>query len=174
VFWAAYLHCVIDCRDEQILLMNSEIGDSLAVKHTTDFLGELILSAGVASSSAETIEWGRRDNGIHITHNSLVRHFCWHSKGDYFAAVTADGMLTYDTGTFVVNRVLSVSGSGVYIHQLSKARSQVGTDVPSRVCALSVRMCLQIPFRKVKGQVQRVLFHPYKPLFFIAVSSSTS
>lgn len=60
-----------------------------------------------------------------------------------------------------------VSGSSVYIHQVSKLRSQVPTSVFHASCI--VRSVFQIPFRKLKGQVQRVLFHPHKPFFFIAV-----
>lgn len=42
---------------------------------------------------------------------------------------------------------------GVWIHQISRRHSQA-------------------PFRKVKGAVQLVLFHPTKPQFFVAVRSS--
>ena len=40
---------------------------------------------------------------------------------------------------------------GVWIHQISRRHSQA-------------------PFKKVKGVVQLVLFHPAKPHFFVAVS----
>lgn len=40
--------------------------------------------------------------------------------------------------------------SGVWIHQLSRRHSQA-------------------PFKKIKGTVQLVLFHPTKPNFFVAV-----
>ncbi len=40
--------------------------------------------------------------------------------------------------------------NAVWIHQISKRHSQA-------------------PFRKIKGSVQRVLFHPSKPNFFVAV-----
>jgi ribosome biogenesis protein ERB1 len=39
----------------------------------------------------------------------------------------------------------------VWIHQISKRHSQA-------------------PFKKIKGAVQRVAFHPLKPYFFVAVS----
>ena len=61
-----------------------------------------------------------------------------------------------------------VSGSSVYIHQVSKLRSQVLTTKHTCSMAHSFNV-FQVPFRKLKGQVQRVLFHPHKPLFFIAV-----
>jgi ribosome biogenesis protein ERB1 len=43
---------------------------------------------------------------------------------------------------------------GVWIHQLGRRHSQA-------------------PFKKVRGKVQMVLFHPMKPHFFVAVSSTS-
>jgi hypothetical protein len=42
------------------------------------------------------------------------------------------------------------TSGGVWIHQLSRRHSQA-------------------PFKKVKGAIQLVLFHPTKPYFFVAV-----
>ncbi|VDK47985.1 unnamed protein product [Cylicostephanus goldi] len=56
----------------------------------------------------------------------------WHSKGDYLATVAVDDI-----------------AASVYIHQLSRARSQC-------------------PFTKRKGHVQVVAFHPTLPRFFVA------
>jgi hypothetical protein len=53
---------------------------------------------------------------------------------------------------------LSATGGtqgGVWIHQLTRRHSQA-------------------PFKKIKGAVQLVLFHPLKPHFFVAVSTLTS
>ena len=76
-------------RGKQILLMNSEVGDSLVVKHTSSFLETLPISVG--ESSAEHVDWERKKGRVHITHNKEIHQFCWHCKGDYIAAVTADG-----------------------------------------------------------------------------------
>lgn len=87
------LHCLVlvNCRGEQIFVINSEVGDYLTVKCTAGFLGELTFSAG-EPSSAEHVEWGRREGGgVHITHRTQVQQCCWHGKGDYIAVVTANG-----------------------------------------------------------------------------------
>ena len=46
----------------------------------------------------------------------------------------------------------TAAGSAVYIHQLSKRRSQN-------------------PFKKLKGSVQKVMFHPLRPFFFVATQT---
>ena len=56
---------------------------------------------------------------------------------------------------YIVFFVVVATGSDILVHQLSKARSQS-------------------PFRKLKGSVQRVAFHPLKPIFFVAVSALAS
>ncbi|KHJ83050.1 hypothetical protein OESDEN_17254, partial [Oesophagostomum dentatum] len=61
-----------------------------------------------------------------------VRKVVWHAKGDYLASVAVDDI-----------------AASVYIHQLSRARSQC-------------------PFTKRKGHVQTVAFHPTLPRFFVA------
>jgi ribosome biogenesis protein ERB1 len=48
---------------------------------------------------------------------------------------------------------IEASNSAVLVHQLSKGQSQS-------------------PFRKSKGLIQRVLFHPSKPIFFVATQQS--
>jgi hypothetical protein len=49
----------------------------------------------------------------------------------------------------------SDASGGVWIHQLSRRHSQA-------------------PFKKVKGAIQLVLFHPIKPYLFVAVRSDHS
>ncbi|KAI0069034.1 BOP1NT-domain-containing protein [Artomyces pyxidatus] len=76
--------------------------------------------------------------------SGIPKHITWHRKGDYFATVCE----------FHLTDSIPVSASGegqggVWIHQLSRRHSQA-------------------PFRKVKGSVQLVLFHPTKPQFFVA------
>ena len=58
--------------------------------------------------------------------------------------------------TYVCDYTASGEGQGgVWIHQLSRRHSQA-------------------PFKKVKGAVQLVLFHPSKPHFFVAVCALSS
>lgn len=87
------LTMLLNHRAEHILLINSEVGDSLVVKRTTSFLEELPISVG-ESSAAEHVRWERKEGRVYITHSKKVQQFCWHCKGDYIAAVTADGKAT--------------------------------------------------------------------------------
>lgn len=85
-----------------------------------------------------------------------VTNVVWHRKGDYFAALTPDG----EKGSRTVNEVwfsadrnyfcFAAPNSPISVHQLSKKQSQS-------------------PFRKSKGTVQKMLFHPSKPFLFVAV-----
>lgn len=61
----------------------------------------------------------------------------WHAKGDYLASVMPD----------------NTSHLQVYIHQLSRRRSQN-------------------PFSRNKGLVQCISFHPIRPYFFVATQRS--
>ena len=68
------------------------VGDSLAVKHTAAFLEELPFNVGEADST-QHVQWGweKSKARVDISHSKSVRQFCWHSKGDYLATVTAAG-----------------------------------------------------------------------------------
>ena len=79
----------------------------------------------------------------------------WHRKGDYIASVCPEGeneSLIVLEECFIKKGDLA-QNSSVVIHQLSKGASQC-------------------PFTKSKGLVQRVLFHPTKPLFYVATQQS--
>ena len=85
----------------------------------------------LVSSGAEFLD-GQR---IIIKHPKDVGKVVWHAKGDYFAS--------------------TVPGNGhnqVYLHQLTKLRSQN-------------------PFSKYKGAVQTIIFHPIRPFFFVATQT---
>ena len=74
-------------------MLNSTVGDHLIVKRTTCFLEELPFDAGEASGAPEQVQWSweGREGRVSITHARPVRQFCWHCRGDYLAAVTANG-----------------------------------------------------------------------------------
>ena len=76
----------------------------------------------------------------------------WHKRGDYLATV-GQYIQLHDKGIqLIAGSLASGEGQGgVWIHQISRRHSQA-------------------PFKKVKGTVQLVLFHPTKPHFFVAVS----
>lgn len=64
----------------------------MVVKNTTAFLDQLPFSMEPAVGG---VVWGsEQDAGrIHVTHGKPIQQVCWHSKGDYLAAVSADGRL---------------------------------------------------------------------------------
>ncbi|KAL3983454.1 nuclease HARBI1 [Sarotherodon galilaeus] len=74
---------------------------------------------------------------LKIQHPKAVHQLVWHAKGDYLASVMPD----------------NTSHLQVYIHQLSRRRSQN-------------------PFSRNKGLVQCVSFHPTRPYFFVATQRS--
>ena len=71
------------------MVVNSNLGDRLILKHTETLLNQLPLTSSATSTIG--VEWGRDDNGIYVKHSKPVQQVCWHGKGDYFAAVTNDG-----------------------------------------------------------------------------------
>ena len=78
------------------------------------------------------------------------KQLVWHRKGDYVASVCAYIYLGLGSYALTRRRSIAEGQGGVWIHQVSRRHSQA-------------------PFKKVKGAVQLVLFHPSKPHFFVAV-----
>lgn len=62
----------------------------MVVKNTTAFLDQLPFSM---EQGVGGVVWGQDAGRIHVTHSKPVLQVCWHSKGDYLAAVSADGRL---------------------------------------------------------------------------------
>jgi len=58
-------------------------------------------------------------------------------------------IVVHNKGDYFACLVNDVGSKSIVIHQLSKFRSQV-------------------PFQKMQGNVQKILFHPLRPLFFVA------
>jgi hypothetical protein len=93
---------------------------------------------------------------IHLPPSSgLPKQITWHRKGDYMASVCMCSSLLSQKWTCRVDYELTVAGSGegqgVWIHQITRRHSQA-------------------PFKKTRGAIQAVSFHPTKPQFFVAVS----
>ncbi|XP_023313834.1 ribosome biogenesis protein BOP1 homolog, partial [Trichogramma pretiosum] len=130
--------------DEQVLLINSGVGDHLIAKKADKLLEIIPETDSIVSERVKAaVQWQQIteiDNpdqwkkGIRIVlkHFKTVKQVTWHGKGDYFSTVMPDGQ----------NR-------SILIHQLSKRKSF-------------------IPIGRPRGQVQCVLFHPIKPFFFVA------
>lgn len=83
-----------------------------------------------------------------------TKQIVFHGLGDYFATLCKSHALMMCLP--LITRKAEIEGqTSIWIHQISKRHSQS-------------------PFRKVKGIVQKVLFHPKKPVFYVAVSSYLS
>jgi len=98
-----------------VYLINPDIGDK-TVSNDTD---ELIVTTGQSAEPKNTpaSEWRdiekesddwKLGHRVSICHKFPIRHFSWHSKGDYFSVVMPSG-----------------ANKSVVIHQLTKRRSQV-------------------------------------------------
>ncbi|ETN69112.1 BOP1NT domain protein [Necator americanus] len=111
----------------QVAVFNTCCGDKLICSQTDEFIREVPVE-----ESEGNINWRRVKDRIVLEMPNEVRKVVWHNKGDYFASVAVDDIAT-----------------SVYIHQLSRARSQC-------------------PFTKRKGYVQTVVFHPILPRLFVA------
>uniref|UniRef100_A0AC35TZ47 Ribosome biogenesis protein BOP1 homolog n=1 Tax=Rhabditophanes sp. KR3021 TaxID=114890 RepID=A0AC35TZ47_9BILA len=126
---------LVACESKQVTVLNTECGDKLLISQTTEFLKSLDISALNDENDNEGISvmWTLdKKNNVKLTLQNNIKQVIWHAKGDYFSTVS-----------FVD------SSDAVYIHQLSKAKSQK-------------------PFSKNKGAIQAVLFHPKEPTFFVA------
>ncbi|KAI0301803.1 BOP1NT-domain-containing protein [Multifurca ochricompacta] len=77
--------------------------------------------------------------------SGLIRQIAWHRKGDYFATVCGH----HPCPTLITTTASGGGQGAVWIHQVSRRHSQA-------------------PFKKIKGSVQLVLFHPSRPHFFVA------
>jgi ribosome biogenesis protein ERB1 len=82
--------------------------------------------------------------------SGLVKHIAWHRKGDYFATVCESFPLSHVSCMPIRPKASGGGQGGVWIHQVSRRHSQA-------------------PFKKIKGSVQLVLFHPSRPHLFVAV-----
>eukprot|EP00092_Neocalanus_flemingeri_P020014 GFUD01021674.1.p1 GENE.GFUD01021674.1~~GFUD01021674.1.p1 ORF type:complete len:737 (-),score=262.84 GFUD01021674.1:103-2313(-) len=126
--------------DTVVFLINTGLGDKLVNTRTDELLGEEPDNSGYVPPArvSQAVKWtGPEEKSppgtlVMVTHFKAVKQVTWHAKGDYFATVLPEG-----------------ENRSVFIHQLSKWRSQV-------------------PFSKAKGQVQCVLFHPVRPSLFVA------
>lgn len=119
-----------------------------------------------APASATTLQWTASASSSsspnvlapHLTiqmqpSSGLVKQLTFHRRGDYFASVGGFELkkISIVLSLNATIPIFFVGDSGaVWIHQMTKRNSQA-------------------PFRKIKGAVQRVLFHPLKPHFFVAV-----
>ena len=65
--------------------MNSEMGDGVIVKKTSNMLLSLPIQP---QTSGVGVVWERLGEEVCLIHEDPVQQICWHEKGDYFAVVT--------------------------------------------------------------------------------------
>lgn len=117
--------------------------------------------ATLPPATQSPIKWSSspgREDGMVLTIllpavSGLAKQIAWHRKGDYLATVcTYNSSYPMTLPKIFFSLLASRESQGsVWIHQVSRRHSQA-------------------PFKKIKGAVQLVLFHPIKPHFFVAVS----
>lgn len=106
------------------------------------------------SSNGQGPVWENEKSGedaslkVQIKHSRPVTSVVWHKKGDYFASLCPQGRLLNSNERFHMP-FPSGGAEAIMIHQLSKKQSQK-------------------PFSKSPGLVQKCIFHPTKPFFFVA------
>ncbi|KAF7355143.1 Ribosome biogenesis protein ERB1 [Mycena sanguinolenta] len=88
---------------------------------------------------------------VHLPPSSgLPKQITWHRRGDYMATVCAFASVFWSPISYVLDYAASGgTQGGVWMHQITRRHSQA-------------------PFKKIRGAVQLVLFHPLKPHFFVA------
>lgn len=140
----AKLSIIAVATGSRLLLINPKVGDKLLIKKTDDLLAE--------SPNLDVIENERIKAAVQWStaepeeQEKGVRVVITHFKP--IRQVTWHGR-----GDYLATVMPEGANRSALIHQLSKRRSQ-------------------IPFSKSKGLIQCVLFHPVKPCFFVAVSST--
>ncbi|KAL3998017.1 BOP1NT (NUC169) domain family protein [Acanthocheilonema viteae] len=118
----------VTMESNRMILANSYCGDRHRITATTEYLSKLRCE----SSESDTLKWKYEGKGkISIDLGYIARQVVWHYKGDYFA-------------TFANSK----SPKLIYIHQLSKCKSQR-------------------PFSRLKGLMTVLSFHPCEPLLFV-------
>jgi ribosome biogenesis protein ERB1 len=95
-----------------------------------------VLEKPAAAGNGGAATWSSVEHGVQVRHNApdcRVVSMTFHARGDYFAT--------------------TMRPSAVYIHQLSRAHSQ-------------------IPIKRADKEVRRVAFHPKAPALFVATRTA--
>uniref|UniRef100_A0A915PT60 BOP1 N-terminal domain-containing protein n=1 Tax=Setaria digitata TaxID=48799 RepID=A0A915PT60_9BILA len=120
------LAATMECA--KMILTNSYCGDRHRITATTEYLSKLRNDP----SENKTLEWKYEGKGrISIDLGYTARQVVWHYRGDFFATFAG-----------------SKSAKFIYIHQLSKYKSQQ-------------------PFSRLKGMITVLSFHPREPFLFV-------
>ena len=132
-----------------VILVNCPMCDRL-VQSRTDELITNVAPAADDNSDAEAAQMPATwHDATASERTNQWRLRIAHAQPHYVTQVT-----WHAAGDYFAVTLKDAGSVSVVIHQLSKQRSQV-------------------PFRRGKGLVQCVRFHPTRPLFFVAVSMTT-
>uniref|UniRef100_A0A5S6Q3X1 BOP1 N-terminal domain-containing protein n=1 Tax=Trichuris muris TaxID=70415 RepID=A0A5S6Q3X1_TRIMR len=123
----------------RLILVNLRVGCRATVSHTDDYLENIWESNKDAPGTSKSVSWEKCEG---LEYDKGFRLGVTHKK--------LIKQVTWHCRGDYLAVVSPLSGrSTVIVHQISKMRSQA-------------------PFAKNKGLVQRVLFHPLRPYFFVA------
>ncbi|CAI4221219.1 unnamed protein product [Auanema sp. JU1783] len=120
----------VSYEGKEVAIFSTQCGDRLLLSNAEKQLKDI----PVGEDPESAIDWRRHKDKdrVILRMPNEVRKVTWHARGDYFATVSVDDI-----------------AASVYIHQLSKAKSQC-------------------PFTKRKGHIQTVAFHPTQARLFVA------
>ncbi|XP_014249300.1 ribosome biogenesis protein BOP1 homolog [Cimex lectularius] len=135
------LSLIAVASDRKLFIINTKLGDSLVISKTDTLLSELPAEDKVMSDRIKAaVQWEHVENSE--LYDSTVRIILNHFK-------EIKQVSWHGRGDYFFTLMPEGENRSVLIHQLSKRRSQ-------------------LPFSKTRGLVQAALFHPTKPLFFVA------
>ena len=126
--------------DTKLYLINTGLGDKLVNARTEELLGEEPDNTGYVAPVrvGQAVKWGGAEEDSPPGTLVIINHF-----------KSVKQVTWHARGDYFSTVMPEGANRSVLIHQLSKWRSQV-------------------PFSKAKGQVQCVLFHPIRPMLFVA------
>lgn len=124
--------------EHKVVIVNHFLGDKLLCA-TTDEIIESYTSQGEAGPKQSGVEWSVAGEEEYKNGERLVLK---HNK--VISQITWHGK-----GDYFASVVPQGANKSVFIHQMTKRRSQC-------------------PFKKSKGLIQKVLFHPTRPFLFVA------
>lgn len=124
--------------EHKVVIVNHFLGDKLLCA-TTDEIIESYTSQGEAGPKESGVEWSVAGEEEYKNGERLVLK---HNK--VISQITWHGK-----GDYFASVVPQGANKSVFIHQMTKRRSQC-------------------PFKKSKGLIQKVLFHPTRPFLFVA------
>lgn len=141
----AQISLIAIASGDRLILVNPKVGDKMLTKKTDEILLEAPQSDQIEDDRIKTaVQWSTAEGDLYEKgYRLVVKHF------KEIQQVTWHGR-----GDYFATVMPQGDNRSALIHQLSKRRTQ-------------------IPLQKSNGLIQCVLFHPFKPCLFVAVSMPT-